>query len=250
MVSFFRMLGVTLAQMEPSHICALHNLIFKDGCNANTVIHYHAVVCKALHYAVKNEMIPKNSADMVDRPKVIKYNAGYYNEKRIAVLFEATKQDSIAVVIQLAAYYGLRRSEVLGTRWSAIDFQRGTISINHKFSQGKSGEKKVLYAEDKLKTKSSFRTLPLIPEVRTLLQEIKERQEYHRKLFKKSYDKTYADYVCVDEMEKIFKPNFITDHSGFLLKLYQFRVIRNHDLRHSCVSLLLTQVIPMKHIQE
>jgi hypothetical protein len=51
---FFRMLGVTLVQVEPSHIRALHDSIFKDGCNANTVIHYHAIVRKALQYAVKN----------------------------------------------------------------------------------------------------------------------------------------------------------------------------------------------------
>ncbi|MHB1405618.1 MAG: tyrosine-type recombinase/integrase [Desulfitobacteriaceae bacterium] len=202
--SFFRMLSVTLAQVEPSHIRALHDSIFKDGCNANTVIHYHAVVRKALQYAVKNEMILKNPADMVDRPKLSKYTANYYNEEEMAALFEATKHDPIAGVIQLAAYYGLRRSEVLGIRWSAIDFQRGTISINHKVTEGKAGGKKVLYAEDKLKTKSSFRTLPLILEVRTLLQEVKERQEYHRRLFKKSYDNTYADYVCVDEMGKLF----------------------------------------------
>lgn len=247
---FFRMLGVTLAEVEPSHIRALHDSIFKDGCNANTVIHYHAVVRKALQYAVKNEMIPKNPADMVDRPKVNKYTSDYYNEDEMAALFEETKQDSIAVVIQLAAYYGLRRSEVLGIRWSAIDFQRGTISINHKVTEGKIRGKMVLYAEDKLKTKSSFRTLPLIPEVRTLLQEAKDRQEYHRKLFKKSYDNTYYDYVCVDEIGKLFRPNYITDHFGLLLKRHDFRVIRFHDLRHSCASLLLAQGIPMKSIQE
>jgi len=239
--SFFRMLGVTLAEVEPSHIRALHDSIFKDGCNANTVIHYHAVVRKALQYAVKNEMIPKNPADMVDRPKVSKYTADYYNEDEMAALFEATKQDSIAVVIQLAAYYGLRRSEVLGIRWSAIDFQRGTISINHKITEGKVEGQKVIYTEDKLKTKSSFRTL---------LQETKERQEYHRRLFKKSYDNTYSDYVCVDEMGKLFRPNYITDHFGYLLKRYKFRKIRFHDLRHSCASLLLAQGIPMKSIQE
>ena len=248
--NFFRMLGVTLAEVEPPHIRALHDSIFKDGCNANTVIHYHAVVRKALQYAVKNGTIPKNPADMVERPKISKYTAGYYREEEMVALFEATKHDSIAVVIQLAAYYGLRRSEVLGVRWSAIDFQRGTISINHKVTEGKAGGKKVLYAEDKLKTKSSFRTLPLIPEVRALLQEVKDRQEYHRKLFMKSYDNTCSDYVCVDEMGKIFKPNYITDHFGLLLKRYNFRIIRFHDLRHSCASLLLAQGIPMKSIQE
>lgn len=248
--SFFRKLGVTLEQVEPSHIRALHDSIFKDGCNANTVIHYHAIVRKALQYAVKNELIAKNPADMVDRPKMGKYVAEYYNEDELSALFEATQMDSIAVVIQLAAYYGLRRSEVLGIRWSSIDFQRGTISINHKVTEGKAKGQKVIYAEDKLKTKSSFRTLPLIPEVRELLLKTQEQQEYHRKLFKKSYDNTYTDYVCVDKMGKLFCPNYITDHFGYLLKRHQLRKIRFHDLRHSCASLLLAQGIPMKAIQE
>lgn len=108
----------------------------------------------------------------------------------------------------------------------------------------------MIYAEDKLKTKSSFRTLPLIPEVRALLLQTKERQEYHRRLFKKSYNNSYTDYVCVDEMGKLFCPNYITDHFGYLLKRYQFRKICFHDLRHSCASLLLAHGIPMKSIQE
>ncbi|MCM1564708.1 MAG: tyrosine-type recombinase/integrase [Dehalobacter sp.] len=71
-----------------------------------------------------------------------------------------------------------------------------------------------------------------------------------RKLFKKSYDNTYTDYVCVDEMGKLFHPNYITRHFGYLLKRYQFRKIRFHDLHHSCASLFLTHGIPMKAIQE
>ena len=134
--------------MEPKHIRELHQSIFDDGCNANTVIHYHSVVRKALQYAVKNEMISENTADKVDRPKKGKY---------LAALFKATKDDSMAVVIQLAAYYGLRRSEVLGIRWSAVDFERGTISINHKVTETTVDGKHKLYTEDKLKTKSSFR---------------------------------------------------------------------------------------------
>lgn len=71
--SFFRERKLRLADVEPKHIRELHESIFKDGCNANTVIHYHAVVRKALQYAVKNELIPENVADKVDRPKKGKY---------------------------------------------------------------------------------------------------------------------------------------------------------------------------------
>lgn len=170
--------------------------------------------------------------------------------EELAALFEATKEDSISVVIQLAAYYGLRRSEVLGIRWSAIDFEKGTLSINHKVTEGIVDGKVCLYTEDKLKTKSSFRTLPLIPPVRVLLEEQRARQQRYRKLFKKSYCTDYLDYVCTDEMGKLFRPNYITDHFKLLLKQHGLRHIRFHDLRHSCASLLLSQGIPMKQIQE
>lgn len=248
--SFFRERRLRLQDLEAKHIRELHQSIFKDGCNANTVIHYHAVVRKALQYAVKNGLVTENVADRVDRPKKGKYLAGFYSKEELAALFEATKDDSISVVIQLAAYYGLRRSEVLGIRWSAIDFEQGTLSINHKVTEGKVDGKHQLYTEDKLKTKSSFRTLPLIPAVRVLLEEQRARQEEYRKLFKKSYCADYLDYVCTDEMGKLFRPNYITDHFKLLLEQHGLRHIRFHDLRHSCASLLLSQGIPMKQIQE
>ncbi len=248
--SFFRERRLRLQDLEAKHIRELHQSIFKDGCNANTVIHYHAVVRKALQYAVKNGLVTENVADRVDRPKKGKYLAGFYSKEDLAALFEATKDDSISVVIQLAAYYGLRRSEVLGIRWSAIDFEQGTLSINHKVTEGKVDGKHQLYTENKLKTKSSFRTLPLIPAVRVLLEEQRARQEEYQKLFKKSYCADYLDYVCTDEMGKLFRPNYITDHFKLLLEQHGLRHIRFHDLRHSCASLLLSQGIPMKQIQE
>lgn len=176
--------------------------------------------------------------------------AAFYSREELAALFEAAKDDSMSVVIQLAAYYGLRRSEVLGIRWSAVDFERGTISINHKVTEGKVDGKETLFTEDKLKTKSSFRTLPLIPVVRELLLEQKEKQERFRALFKKSYCTDYLDYVCVDEMGQLFRPNYVTDHFKLLLHRHGLRHIRFHDLRHSCASLLLSQGIAMKQIQD
>lgn len=213
--TFFRERRLRLCDLEPKHIRELHQSIFADGCNANTVIHYHAVVRKALQYAVKNELVNENVADRVDRPKKGKYLAGFYTKEELSTLFESTKEDSIAVVIQLAAYYGLRRSEVLGIRWSAIDFEKGTLSINHKVTEGKVNGKHQLYTEDKLKTKSSFRTLPIIPPVRALLERQRIRQEEYRLLFKKSYCTDYLDYVCTDEMGKLFRPTISLTISNF-----------------------------------
>lgn len=245
----FRDLGVTLAEVEPKHIAMLHEKIFRDGFTANTVIHYHAVIRKALQYAVKNGLINHNPADRVDRPKMSRYVAGYY-KGRADDTVRAVKDDPIAPVIRLAAYYGLRRSEVLGLRWNCIDFERKTVSIDHKVTEGRVDGKTVLFAEDKLKTQSSFRTLPLIPAVEELLKDVRARQERYRKLFKKSYDTRYLDYIYVDQLGVLFRPNYVTDHFRWLLEHYGLRKIRFHDLRHSCASLLLAQGIPMKSIQE
>lgn len=247
---FFRERKLRLCDLEPKHIRDLHQSIFADGCNANTVIHYHAILRKALQYAVKNELVPTNVADKVDRPKKAKYLASFYNRDELSALFVATKSDPIGLVIQLAAYYGLRRSEVLGLRWSSIDFARCTLSINHKVTEGKVDGKSTLFTEDKLKTKSSFRTLPLIPCVRELLLAAKAQQQEYRTMFKKSYCEEYTDYICVDQMGKLFRPNYITDHFKTLLQQNNLRVIRFHDLRHSCASLLLAQGVSMKEIQD
>lgn len=248
--SFFRERKLHLDEVEARHIRELHQSIFSDGCNANSVIHYHAVVRKALQYAVKNELISTNVADKVDRPKKNKYLAAFYSKAELTTLFEATKDDPMAIVIQLAAFYGLRRSEVLGLRWSSIDFVQNTLSVNHKVTEGKVDGKVTIFTEDKLKTKSSFRTLPLIPCVRELLFAAKEKQAEYKALFKGSYCKDYEDYICVDQMGKLFRPNYITDHFKLLLSQNGLRKIRFHDLRHSCASLLLAQGIAMKQIQD
>ena len=63
------------------------------------------------------------------------------------------------------AYYGLRRSEVLGLKWSSIDFERKSITINHKVTEQLVNGKYVPVVSDVMKNKTSCRTLPLIPAV-------------------------------------------------------------------------------------
>ena len=58
------------------------------------------------------------------------------------------------------------------------------------------------------------------------------------------------DYVCVDEMGKLFRPNFVSDHFGWLLKKYGLKKLTFKELRHSCASMLVAEGIPMKSIQE
>lgn len=246
----FEKLNLLLTEVEPKHIKMLYDEILEQGYTTNTVIHYHAVLHQALAYAVKNDYILSNPVDRVKRPKKNKHISSFYTKEEILTLLDIAKDDPIYIPIVLSSYYGFRRSETLGMRWSAIDFENKTITVNHKVTELTENGKTIVYAEDKLKTKSSYRTLPLIPVVEEKLLEHKAKLERNQKLFGNSYCKEYMDYVCVDEMGKLFRPNFVSDHFGWLLKKYGLKKLTFKELRHSCASMLVAEGIPMKSIQE
>lgn len=217
---------------------------------ASSVIHYHANIHKALKYAVKNDMIPSNPADKVERPKQDKFYGNFYDRDELNKLFEAVTGTKLELPVLLGAFYGLRRSEIVGLKWSAIDFEQNTITISHTVTSCNLDGKCVIVAKDTTKTKSSRRTLPLVPYFHEKLLAVKAQQERNQKLCGRSYNREFLEYICVDDIGDRFKPNYITSQFPKLLERNDFRKIRFHDLRHSCASLLLASGVPMKHIQE
>ena len=87
---------------------------------------------------------------------------------------------------------------------------------------------------DVMKTKSSFRTLPLLPNIREALLEEKAKQKEMQEMFGKGYNKDYLDYVNVDAIGNIYNPDCVSEHFAVLLKRHELRKIRFHALRHSC----------------
>ena len=190
---------------------------------------------------MKLDIIPTNPADKIERPKKKQFIGDCYNLEELQTLFEKSKGDPLEIVILIASFYGLRRSEVLGLKWSAFDFTNDTITIKHKVVETIVNNKRTLLLKDKTKNSSSYRSLPLVPEIKETLLEHKKKIESNRKLCGDSYIKEYREYIFVDSIGKIFRPEYITDHFSLLLKKQNLGHIRFHDLRHSCASLLLAQ---------
>lgn len=86
------------------------------------------------------------------------------------------------------------------------------------------------------KTKSSKRTLPLVPVFRERLLALQEEQKENRKLCGRCYNKKYADYICVDAMGNLLKPDYLSNSFQITLQNYHLRRIRFHDLRHPYVK--------------
>ncbi|MBQ9996107.1 MAG: site-specific integrase [Clostridia bacterium] len=218
--------------------------------SANSVIHYHANIHKALKYAVKIDLIDVNPADKVERPKKEKFVGSFYDADEVNRLFEITEGTKLEIPVLLGAFYGLRRSEAIGLKWSAIDFDQNTLTIQHTVVQCNIDGKRELIAADTTKTKSSMRTLPLVPFVRDRLLALKAEQAENRRLCGRCYNRDYLEYICVNEIGDLIKPSYVTEQFPKLLDKYDMRRIRYHDLRHSCASLLLKNGVQMKEIQD
>lgn len=248
-IPYFRSLGVTLGDLKAVHIQSFYQKQL-ERVKPNTVIHYHAIIHRALKYAVKTDLIDVNPADKVDRPKKNEFTGNFYSREEMNALFDAVRGNKIEIPVMLAAFYGLRRSEVVGLKWDAVDFEQNTLEIRHTVATVRLDGKKVIVESDTTKTKASKRTLPLVPVFRERLLALQEEQKENRKLCGRSYNKKYDGYICVDPMGNLLMPNALSDSFQLVLRDYNLRRIRFHDLRHSCASLLLANNVPMKQIQE
>lgn len=234
-IPYFRSLGVTLGDLKAVHIQSFYQKQL-ERVKPNTVIHYHAIIHRALKYAVKTDLIDVNPADKVDRPKKNEFTGNFYSREEMNALFDAVRGNKIEIPVMLAAFYGLRRSEVVGLKWDAVDFEQNTLEIRHTVATVRLDGKKVIVESDTTKTKASKRTLPLVPVFRERLLALQEEQKENRKLCGRSYNKKYDGYICVDPMGNLLMPNALSDSFQLVLRDYNLRRIRFHDLRHPYVK--------------
>lgn len=248
-IPYFETLNIKLKELTTEDIQEFYSAQL-ERVSANTVIHYHAVIHRALKYAVKIKTIQSNPAVNVERPRKEKFIGSFYDKKEINTLFDIIQGHPLEVAIKLAAFYGLRREEIIGLKWTAIDFENNTLTIQHTVTECNLDGKHIEVASDTAKTDSSLRTMPLVTNFREMLLAKKEKQEHYRKLCGRSYCKEYLDYIFVNEMGERWKPRYLSDGFKRILEQNGLRRIRFHDLRHTCASLLLANNVPMKKIQE
>ena len=191
---------ITLADCKPRLIHGFYDYLREDGDSEQTVLHYHNLLHTAFEYAIRQEILEYNPMDRVERPQVKKFVGAFYSVDEVKVLLEKAKEDVIYIPIVLAVYCGLRRSEALGLSWSNIDFENDKIFIGQKVLEVVRDGKMVQVISDEMKTESSRRSFKMIPEVKEILLEHRERQELYRKQFRKSYTKKYTDMVCVNPL--------------------------------------------------
>ena len=246
---YFRQRNLTLRELEARHLQMFYSEMLRK-VKPNTVIHYHAIIHSALKYAVKTDMLVQNVADKVDRPKKNSFQPVFLSAEEMQKMFEALRGTKLELPVLVAAFYGFRRGEVLGLKWDAIDFERGTISVIRTVTTITLDGKQTEIEQQSAKTKSSLRTLPLIGSFREYFLQVKEAQELNKQVCGNCYNHEYDGFVFVDELGERMRANYLTSAFPKFLEDHGLRRMRFHDLRHSCTSLLLANGVPLKHIQE
>lgn len=220
----------------------------------NTSIkHYRNQISVAYELLDKKSVMAKPTRG-IEHLKQEVFNPETYSMEELNQLLKIVKNDVIEIPVLLAAYYGLRRSEVVGLKWSAIDFENDWIYINHTVVQVSGCANKLvkgkLVAKNRTKSIHSNRKLPLYKEVKEALLKKKERIELNKQLFKNSYDNRYLEYVCVKDNGDIIKPNHITHRFLKLIRRNKMKEIRFHDLRHTLATELNANGMDLKAIGE
>lgn len=180
-IPYFKEKKLKLCEITNADLQDFYDEQYKLGKSAKTVRNYHYNIRPALEKARKLKIIQSNPADECSLEKPKQYIPQIYNLSELKIFLEKIKGIDIEVPIMITTWYGFRREEVMGIKWDRIDFENETITIAHTVAVTTINHKRVIVKKDIPKNKSSYRTMPLIPEVKKFLLEVKKHQEQQKR---------------------------------------------------------------------
>ena len=195
------------------------------GLSLVSVRKHLAILRQALDEAVMLEYLDHNPAASVRLPKrstaAVTQRTVFLTSEQAQRLLNGIKEHDIYLAVVLALLYGLRRSEVLGLRWEAVDFQADTITICHTVVKNLT-----IQESDTTKTENSRRVFQLLPEVRVMLEMLKDKSPKG------------SQYLFCHEDGSVWRPDCLTRTFQRQLARLDLPKMRFHDLRHSTASIL------------
>lgn len=216
-------------------------LMDEKKLSPNTVIKHHNLLTNTLNAAERQEYITKNPMRAVSPPKKRQREAKFYTPEQLGILLDKAVGTRLELPVFICAYLGLRRGELCGLRWSDVDLEHKTITIENTRTQA--GKKEI---EKGTKTASSTRTLYLPDTLCDMLKAAKENQQACRAEYKNAYDDN--DYVVVMEDGRPFRPNYLSELFGKFLADNGLPKIVLHELWHTFASLSNQAGIPAYNI--
>ncbi|MBQ6459002.1 MAG: site-specific integrase [Exiguobacterium sp.] len=234
---------IEISKIRPNDIQKLYNeLITNDLLARENVQKIHSLINDSLNKAVKCDLINRNVASLVDRPKAYKSELSVWSIQEVKLFLNNAKTSRYHIAFVLALSTGMRQGEILALRWKDIDFSKQTLSIRQTLSH--TGNK----INTGAKTKSSLRNITLPEETINLLIKHKKAIQSEKRLADILYNDN--DLVVCTNVGTPCSPRNLLRTFYSITKQSSVPRIRFHDLRHTHATLLLEQGTHPKVVSE
>jgi integrase len=230
-----------LKAITPAHARSLYREKRDSGLSPRTVQYIHVTLHKALKQAVMDGLIPRNVADAVKAPQAHKKEVKPLTPAEVTVLLSAASGDRLEALYVAAIHTGLRRSELLGLKWTDIDLDAKTLSVQR--SLDKDG------TFNPPKRNKSRRTVKLTTQAAEALKGHRARQNEERLQLGSLWED--RGLVFPNRSGKPMNADNLY-HRGFkpLLEKAGLSGFTFHSLRHTCATLLLSKNVNPKIVSE
>lgn len=234
-----------LSNLGPHHLQSLYSERLEAGFSAQTVVHLHRVLHRALSQAVRWGLVVRNVTELVDPPRVPRKQMRALSPDEARRLLHAAKGNRFEALYTIAVTTGMREGELLGLRWRDVDLDGRKLHVVGSLQNIPGEGWKIVEP----KTARS-RRLVVLGEVGTnALRRHRANQAEHR--LGRGDDWVDNDLVFPNAFGKPMNPaNLLIRSFHPLLAKANLPRVRFHDLRHTAASLLLDQGIHPKIVSE
>ena len=219
----------------------------KGGLSLRSIKLIGIVLNMIFKQALREGILKNNPCEFARYPiskiTVPKKEPSFYTVEQCNKLLDLIRDSPLYNMVYITFIYGLRRSELLGLKWDAVDFVNHTITIKHTVVANITVARK-----DKTKNASSKRTYPLLPDIEKLLLGMKEQQEKDKSMFGDCY--IDSGYIFVRQDGEPYYPGYPSHKLLKVISKNDLPRIRWHDLRHSTASMLIEKGWHMKDISD
>jgi integrase len=226
--------SVKLTELRPEQLQALYSEKMNSGLSRRTVMYIHQVLHKALNQALKWGVVARNVTEMADHPTAKRSTPEILSADQAKMFLEHLKKDRLYALYLLAIAGGFRQGELLGLHWEDVDLKSGQIHVNHTVQELRG----VGLVISEPKTDSSRRTVPIPKMAVEALQTLYDASSEHKGL------------IFTTKNHTPFSQRNLLRHFHDTLHELGLPTMRFHTLRHTFASLMLSQNVHPKVVQE